>query len=483
MPIHRIPTLRTMPVRDPVLSVAAVQSAEQALFDTGTPPFSLMQRAGDAAARWIWRIAAGRSVTVLCGPGNNGGDGYIIAARLQQLGADVAVIAAMEPATESAKKARAAYTGKVCSSDELHNAGVFVDCLFGSGQNRALSDTLHGLVQTLRARHDHHVAIDLPSGVQSDSGALLNRVTPYDTTLALGAWKWAHWTMPAREAMGRHVLVDIGLNAGDETGELIGKPDLGSPAADAHKYTRGLVAVVAGAMPGAAALCSRAAQHGGAGYVKLLCQRSAPPLPDSVVIDDRPLSEALADKRIGAIVVGPGLGRDDTALGFLAQVLETKGNIPTVIDADALHLLSPDLCAQNKRPLVLTPHEGELNALAASFDCSELLQPDCPVKLAKAMDIARAINATVVAKGPDTFVYTEANGAAVACGASPWLSTAGTGDVLAGLIASRLATGRDLHTGACDAVWLHGEAARLAGPAFSADGLVARLQDAYAACL
>ncbi len=469
--------------RDPVLTVAEVQAAEQALFDAGLPPFELMQRAGNAAAQWVWRVAAGRSVTVLCGPGNNGGDGYVIATWLHRQGCDVAVVAPMEPATDSAKQARPGYDGAVIPQDETRAADVFVDCLFGSGQNRPLSNELWAMLQDLRGTHATHIAVDLPSGVGSDDARLFHDLSHYDITMALGAWKWAHWAMPAAAVMGRRVLIDIGLNIDDGKAQLIGKPSLQRPSARAHKYTRGLVAVVAGAMPGAAALCARAAQHGGAGYVKLLCDYAPHGLPDSIVVDQRPLEEALRDPRIAAIVIGPGLGREAEAKARLAHVLGLKRDVPTVLDADALHAIGPEFSPKLPSPLVLTPHEGELAALLNAYDCAQPSTEGAPEKLLKAQAIARATQATVVAKGADTFIAQEGRGTAIAPPAPSWLSVAGTGDVLAGLIASRLATGTPLGQAAREAVWLHGEAARLSGPVFSADGLVAALQDAYAACL
>ncbi len=469
--------------RDPVLTVAEVQAAEQALFDAGLPPFELMQRAGNAAAQWVWRVAAGRSVTVLCGPGNNGGDGYVIATWLHRKGCDVAVVAPMEPATDSAKQARSGYDGAVIPQDETRAAGVFVDCLFGSGQNRALSEELWALVQDLRGTHSTHIAVDLPSGVASDDARLFHDLPPYDITLALGAWKRAHWAMPSAPIMGRRMLVDIGLDIGEGTACLIGKPGLQRPSAQAHKYTRGLVAVVAGAMPGAAALCARAAQHGGAGYVKLLCDDAPHGLPDSIVADNRPLEEALGDSRIATIVIGPGLGRDEEAKGRLAHVLGLKRDVPTVLDADALHWIGPEFGPKLPDPLVLTPHEGELVALLEAYGCAQQLSEGAPEKVLKAQAIAQSTQAIVVAKGADTFIAQDGWGVAIAPPAPSWLSVAGTGDVLAGLIASRLATGAAPGEAAREAVWLHGEAARLSGPVFSADGLVAALQDAYAACL
>lgn len=459
-----------------ILTVAQMRAAEQALIDAGTSVDALMQRAGRGAAEYVWRMAAGRAVTVVCGPGNNGGDGYVIAETLRARGLAVTVVAAMAPATAAARNARAAWHGPVIGPEERARGAVVVDCLFGSGLTRPLSDDLVKLLSDLAATHDHAVAIDLPSNVESDSGRCLGPVPLYDLTVALGAWKWAHWAMPAAARMGALRLVEIGIAAPEGAGQVIERPRLTAPPADSHKYRRGLLAIVGGAMPGAALLAARAAQHGGAGYVKLLADRAPGGLPDSIVLDNRPLGEALADDRISAVLCGPGLGQDAQARDRLVAVLDS--GLPTVLDADALTLLrSADL--PHKGATILTPHEGELHRISGVFaaEYRNYRKFNC------ASAVAARTGATVVAKGADTLIASAGHPPAAAHRASSWLSTAGTGDVLAGIVASRLATGVEPHTAACEGVWLHGEAARLAGVAFSADELAGKVAAAYAAAL
>ena len=175
----------TMPASAQVLTVVQMRAAEQALIDRGESVGSLMRTAGQGAAEWVWRVAAGRPVTVLCGPGNNGGDGYVIAETLRQRGLEVVVVALFEPGTEAAREARARYLGEIGAGGK---GGVFVDCLFGSGLTRPLGE-LATLVRSLAGSHRYAIAVDLPSGVESDGGALLDEDLPrYDLTLALGAW-------------------------------------------------------------------------------------------------------------------------------------------------------------------------------------------------------------------------------------------------------------------------------------------------------
>lgn len=460
------------PQSNHILSAAQMRRAEEDLIACGTSVDALMQTAGRGAAEWVWRVSGGRAVTVLCGPGNNGGDGYGIAQTLHERGCPVRVIAASEPKTAAARNARAFYQGEVSGPDASASGAVLVDCLFGTGLTRGLTEADAALLGALAARHPYRIAVDLPSGVDADTGQPLNRGLPdYDLTLALGAWKFAHFLMPASASMGQVRLVPIGVAAVPDAAQRLERPVLAAPAADAHKYRRGLLAVVGGAMPGAALLAASAAQGAGAGYVKLLGDAAA---PDDLVADRQPLADALLDTRINAVLVGPGLGRDVTARERLT--LAVAENIPAVLDADALVLLAPRLLAERTAPLIATPHDGELFALERAFDCDA-----GGSKVERARDLARASGMVVVAKGADTVIAAPDGRVVLSPRASSWLSSAGTGDVLAGTIASRLANGADPFAAACQGVWLHGEAARRCPPAFTAGMLAAAVRSAYAA--
>jgi len=465
------------PVPQQVLTVAAMRAAEAALIAAGASVESLMDIAGNGAGAYVHRIAAGRRVTVLCGPGNNGGDGYVIARYLATRGVPVRVIAPVPPRTPAAIAARAAFAGTMIDGvpDALPRGDVLVDCLFGSGLTRAIAADWLALLTGLAQRHHHRVAIDVPSGIDSDSGALLNPGLPgFDLTIALGAWKHAHFAMPAAPLMGAMRLVDIGVAPVEGAAMVLSRPHPLAPAPDAQKYLRGLLAIVGGAMPGAAMLASLAARHGGVGYLRLIAETDPGNAPaDLVVVREAP-AVALADHRIAAVLVGPGLGRDDTARERLGAAL--AAGKPTVVDADALHLLRPGQATA--LPKVLTPHEGELAALEASFGLAS-----AGLKRDRALLLAKAANAVVVAKGPDTVIASSDGRLIVAPRASTWLSVAGTGDVLAGTIASRLAVTRDPLRAACEGVWLHGEAARIAGPAFAASDLALAVREALRAAL
>ncbi|RIV89561.1 NAD(P)H-hydrate dehydratase [Aurantiacibacter xanthus] len=458
-----------------ILTAAQMRAGEERLIADGTSVTELMERAGRGAADWVFRVAAGRKVTVLCGPGNNGGDGYVIARVLAERGVPVEVVAPRAPTTDVAKEARKRWGGEPVVTAR---GAVLVDCLFGTGLSRPLSGDLHRLLIELSYAHNHWIAVDLPSGIDADSGELLNDVLPvYSLTLALGAWKLAHWMMPAQAIMGDLRLVDIGVEPEEGAAGLSERPTLFVPERDAHKYARGLLAVIGGAMPGAGVLASRAAMHGGAGYVKLYSDHDGlPGVPPDLVVAGDPMPALATDPRIAAVLIGPGLGRSEEARSVLSWVLAC--DLPTVCDADALVLLEPEMLEDRSAPLVLTPHAGELDAIGNAFASSE------PDRLEQVTELAEAIEGVLVAKGPDTIVAAPGRPPVFMPPAPSWLSTAGTGDVLAGLIASQLAVGEtSAFQAAQNGCWLHREAALRAGPAFSASGLVAQLPAAYGAFL
>jgi hydroxyethylthiazole kinase-like uncharacterized protein yjeF len=229
-------------------------------------------------------------------------------------------------------------------------------------------------------------------------------------------------------------------------------------------------------MPGAALLACDAAQGAGAGYVKLFADQRPPNAPFDLVVDTGALTDVLTDDRNTAILCGPGLGRDGKARERLAIALADP--VPVVLDADALVLLGARQLSEREAETIATPHEGELARLERTFDCD-----GAGSKTERVRALAAASGMVIVAKGPDTLVAAPDGRLASACRATSWLSTAGTGDVLAGAIASRVATGVPAFEAACEGVWLHGEAARLCRPPFGAAELASRVSDALASCL
>jgi hydroxyethylthiazole kinase-like uncharacterized protein yjeF len=453
-----------------ILAAAEMRAAEAAIIAAGTPARLLMERAGTAAAEAIWRFAGPLPALILCGPGNNGGDGYVIARRLAERGTDVRVAALDEPRSPDALAARAAWPGPVEGFAEAAAAPLLVDALFGTGLARPLDEALARRLRELAGSARVRVAVDLPSGVTTDDGAILSPVPDFDLTVAFATLKPSHLLQPAARHMGRIVVADIGIGAESRL-SLIEKPALRGPGPDDHKYSRGYVLVVGGAMPGAAALAASAAARAGAGYVALVGEGGA--VPNAVV--RRPpaaLDEALADPRIDAVLVGPGLGRDPEAWERLCLVMGSPQ--PVVLDGDALWLIATRGCPwARSAPTIATPHAGEFRDTYG----------DEGSKVEGARSAAARTGHVIVRKGPDTVIADRDGRAAIGRAGFPWLASAGTGDVLAGIIAAQCAAGLPAFEAACAGVWLHGRAAELAGPGLVADDLPAHLPAAVAECL
>jgi hydroxyethylthiazole kinase-like uncharacterized protein yjeF len=457
-----------------ILTAAEMRAAEERVIAAGTLVETLMERAGMAAAEAVWRFAGPVPTLVLCGPGNNGGDGYVIARVLKARGAEVRIAALGKPASPAARGARELWDGPVEALDSAAPAVLLIDALFGTGLTRSLEEQAAAALARLAAGAAVRVAIDLPSGAATDDGCILSPVPDYHLTVTFGALKPSHLLQPAARHMGRVVVAEIGVDAESRL-HRISRPKIAAPGADGHKYTRGYVAVLAGEMPGAAALTAAAAARAGAGYVRLVSPAPVAGLPSAVVQGGADAEAVLEDGRVGAVVVGPGLGRSNAARALLRRALDSGR--PLVLDADALVLLAEEGMSplhQAKAPPILSPHTGEFERLFGAGQGSK-------VELARRA--AAQARAVLVLKGADSVIAAPDGRAEIAPPAPAWLASAGTGDVLAGIIAARRAAGMPAFEAACAGVWLHGEAARLAGPVLIADDLLAWLAPAVADCL
>lgn len=450
-----------------ILTAAEMRAAEHA---SGVSASMLMERAGAGAAEAIWQFAGPMPTLVLCGPANNGGDGYVIARILRDRGADVRVAALSEPRTDEAFAARERWSGSVMSLEGAAPAPMLVDALFGTGLSRGLDEVTASRLQSMASESVVNVAVDIPSGVSSDDGGLLSPIPNYDMTIALGALKPAHLLQPAAKHMGRIVTADIGVRA-DGTLRLVTRPGLPAPGPEDHKYSRGYVAVIGGEMPGAAALAASAASRAGAGYVRIVGDAHLAGVPSSVVQAASDFS-ILSDPRIGAIAAGPGLGRGSEAGKLIHQLLQC--DCPLILDADALFLLTPEELKSADRTPIITPHAGEFARLFGKLEGS---------KVDQAREAARRSGAVVVYKGSDTVIAAPDGNAAITAPAPAWLASAGTGDVLTGIVSAMSARGMSAFEAACAGAWLHGRAAGVAGPNLIADDLLPVLPLILGECL
>jgi hydroxyethylthiazole kinase-like uncharacterized protein yjeF len=448
-----------------ILTADEMRAAEEAAVAAGTPVATLMERAGIAAAEAISRFAGPLPTLVLCGPGNNGGDGYVIARELKARGADVRVAILGEPTSEAAIRARASWNGEVGRLAEAKSAPLLVDALFGTGLTRPLEQVVAQRLANLAGKARLRVAVDLPSGAATDNGGLLSPVPDYDLTVTFQTLKPSHLLQPAARHMGRIVVADIGIHAHSRLSE-IGAPELRAPGPDDHKYSRGYVAILAGEMPGAAALAGCAALRAGAGYVRLIGP-FVPGVPHALVQGPGTAEDLLGDERIGAVVLGPGLGKG-AGSEHLLDVALTCGR-PLVLDADALNLIAGRglavLGSLSQMP-ILTPHEGEFARLFPDSEGSKIM---------RARAAAAASRSVIILKGADTVIAEPSGHAVIAPPAPAWLASAGTGDVLAGIVAAMRASIGTPYKAAIAGVWRHGRAAEAVGAGLIADDLLAAL--------
>lgn len=499
-----------------ILTVAQMAQADATAIARGTPGITLMQAAGHAVADAICQRWSPRPTVVLCGPGNNGGDGWVVAQLLRAAGWPVVVASLVPP---DALRGDAALAAQACLSawhdaEARHGAGpgesgwqtlsplsvqgaaLVVDALFGAGLTRALDGVAREVLELAHVRGLPIVAVDVPSGVWGDDGQADGAVS-CALTVTFFRLKPAHALMPARTLCGEVVVADIGIPDGVlpelrvDTWDNV--PALWRalwPEVDAagHKYHRGHALVWSGPlMTGAARLSALAAARAGAGLTTVCVPQQAWAIQASALTSvmvhpvagegatqwQAGLDSLLEDSRLSAVLIGPGAlgGTQPSGLKGLVLTVLASGR-PVVLDADALTAFADDpallfaAIAGHSRPVVLTPHEGEFARLFRDPGVSLLRD-----KLSRARAAARLSGAVVLLKGADTVVATPDGRAAINRHAPPWLATAGAGDVLAGMILGLLAQGMPAWQAACAAVWLHGEAAAAFGPGLIADDL------------
>ena len=452
-----------------LLTPAEMGQADANAVARGTSVEVLMERAGWAVAQAVRARVRPCPVLVLCGPGNNGGDGYVAARLLARAGWPVALAALAPPRGDAAVAASRWRGGLVAfSAAEAARASLVIDAVFGAGLARDLDPSV---AEVLHAAH-RIVAVDVPSGLDGATGAARGRVAPAELTVTFHRRKPGHLLLPGRALCGELVLAEIGIppamppvQTWRNTPALWRLP---KPGATDHKYTRGHVTVLGGAtMTGAARLAAGAARRVGAGMLTIAAPAAAAAIyragDPGLLVDTAPLPVLLEDTRRSVWVCGPGLG---IPAAHAALPILLRANRLTVIDADAL-----TACAGTPQALrgatVLTPHAGEF---------ARVFGPPGPDRLAAIRAAAAQTGAVVLLKGADTIIAAPDGRVAINDSAPPWLATAGAGDVLAGVIAGLLAQGMPPWHATCAAVWLHGQAAHQAGPGLIAEDLVSALR-------
>jgi hydroxyethylthiazole kinase-like uncharacterized protein yjeF len=478
-----------------VLTTAEMEHADRLTVARGTPGFALMLRAGQAVAEAAMDLAEQGPILVVAGRGNNGGDGFVAATELVARGRAVSVVLLCERDSLQGDAALAArgWKGPVlpCEPASIGAPALIIDALFGAGVNRLVKGDPHDIIEAINSRGVPVLSIDLPSGINGTTGAVMGVAVRATETVTFFRRKPGHLLLPGRIHCGRVRLVDIGIEPSvlddirPHTFENI--PELWRsafpvPQVEGHKYARGHAIIVSGdlAATGAARLSARGALRAGAGLVTLASPRDALSVNASAstavmvrAIDTTAeFADLLTDKRLNACVIGPGAGVGERTREFVQAALSEKRAL--VLDADALtsfadasdHLFEAIKSSADPQ-IVLTPHLGEFRRLFSDMSNKHPLRS----KLERVRDAAQRSGAVVLLKGPDTVVASSDGRAAISANAPPWLATAGAGDVLAGMIAGFLAQGVPAFEAAAIGTWMHGEAGSEAGPGLIAEDL------------
>lgn len=464
-----------------IISVAEMRAIDAAAADAGVPTAQLMANAGRAVAEVVMARFPPAPVAVLCGPGNNGGDGWIAARLLRAAGWPVRVFSATPRESLGGDAAAAAlgWDGEIGElSQAPADAALYIDALFGAGLSRALDGDAARLAANLP--RERIIAVDVPSGVDGDSGRVVGDVAfRAAITVTFVRKKPAHVLQPGRARCGEITVADIGVPESVMNAQRIALWEndparwlLPWPTAESHKHQRGSVIVASGprARTGAARLAARAALRIGAGLSTVLSPsdalaENAAQLTAVMLMEAaREADYAEAARNAQCVLIGPAFGLEDAHRARLLAAIDAAARAPLVLDADALTLLGPLTRKLDARD-VLTPHLGEFKRVFPG------VLEAAPSRVGAAREAARRAECVVLLKGPDTVVAAPDGRAIVNTTGTPFLATAGSGDVLAGMIAGLIAQGMTSFEAAAAGAWLHGQAGELLGPGLISEDL------------
>jgi hydroxyethylthiazole kinase-like uncharacterized protein yjeF len=478
-----------------LLTTSEMARADRLTIASGMPGRVLMESAGRGVADVVSTLRPAGPIVVVAGPGNNGGDGFVAARLLAERGlaVRVALFAERGALKGDAAAAAARWTGatEVAEPRAVQGAAIIIDALFGAGLARPIEGAALALIAAINAEQAQTIAVDLPSGISGDTGLIVGAAAVQaDETVTFFRRKPGHLLLPGRLHCGKLTVADIGIPAGvlDEVKPQcwaneppLWLPKFPRPSASGHKYDRGHAVVVSGPMPltGAARLAARGALRAGAGLVTIASPGNALAVHanESVAVMVREvdgpaaLASFLADRRRNALVVGPGGGVGEKTREQVSVALASQAAV--VLDADALTSFAGQmvdlarLIKSRTAPVVLTPHDGEFERLFNDINEDNNVKS----KLEKARLAAKRSGAIVLLKGPDTVIAAPDGRAAITANSPATLATAGSGDVLSGVISGLLAQNMPVFEAACAGAWLHGEAAAEFGPGLISEDL------------
>lgn len=486
-------------VQDPgLLSVAEMYRADALAIESGIAGITLMEAAGKACADAICSHWDRVATLILCGPGNNGGDGFVIARLLAERGWPVtlALFGRVEKLTGDAALAAARWPGEILAmTPDLVQPGMLVvDAVFGAGLQRPVTGVPAAMFAAIAAHGNRVMAVDVPSGIDGDSGMVLGTAPHADLTVTFFRRKPGHLLYPGRQCCGPVICADIGTPPGvleDIAPQTtINRPALWQAefprrAVEDHKYAHGHTIVAGGglACTGATRLAAYAALRAGSGLVTVAAPANAFQVYAATLTAVmcrkaatlESFCELLSDVRLNALLLGPGMGVNELGRQKVLAALATGRAV--LLDADALTAFATDpdsLFAAIAGDTVLTPHEGEFARLFPGLDMQ------AQDKLSRARAAAARSGAVIVLKGADTVIAAPDGRAAISDNAPAWLATAGSGDVLAGFITGLMAQGMSAFGAACAGVWCHGAAARHVGRGLIAEDLAPAMPVVFA---
>lgn len=476
---------------DSIITTATMRAAEQVALDSGISMRQLMENAGRAVAEEVIRHYAPRLTLIVCGPGNNGGDGFVVAKYLREEGWPVRVMSVVRSLDEykgAAAEAAQEYPGEIdgLSPYGLENVELVVDALFGTGLSQPINGEIKALIDILNDIDAPKISVDMPSGIASDSGKVLGAAVEADLTVTFGRARTGHFLVPGCLNSGKVVVADIGIPEKLFLGDRImaNRPSrwmhhLQEPLASDNKFARGACLILgSGQMTGAVKLATHASRRAGAGLSIVACPTVSYPIYATTAMGEvvlpvdthTQLKDIFEKRQVKSVLIGPGSPPDENTQGSVLRLLEDK--IPLVIDGGAISAFegnSRRLLDALHDQVIITPHEGEFSRLFPEFE-------DGPLgKISRVRKASEIAGCTIVMKGYDTVIADQEGSCVVNNNAPATLATAGAGDVLAGIIVGLRAHVPSAYIAAQIGVWIHGEAAQPLGEGLIAEDLISAI--------